>query len=130
MEPDLDPARVFVDGVATSNPVRIAGVLDPRVHLRALTPSGLVEEAGPADVVERVLGWFGHPDVFTLESWTVEGVGERVHLSYRFLLHDDEGWYRIDQEAFADVARGRIAAIDLVCSGFEPVAAPDLVVLV
>jgi len=40
-------------------------------------------------------------------------------LSYRFRLHDEDGWQLIEQHLMADVAPdGRLEAFDLLCSGF------------
>jgi NAD(P)-dependent dehydrogenase (short-subunit alcohol dehydrogenase family) len=67
------------------------------------------------------------PDVLELEGWTVEEVGQRAHVSNRFLVHDEDGWFRLEQEGFVDVLGGRITSIDLLSSGFERVDVLDLV---
>ena len=48
-----------------------------------------------------------------------------MRFRYRFRGFDSEdGWTVMEQTGFVDAAEGRIAAIDLVCSGDRPVPAP------
>jgi hypothetical protein len=129
MEPDLEPARLFVDAVASRNHARLRHALAPHVRLRALTSCGLQQSHGADAVADHVLAWFGDPDVLRLETYLIEPIGERIHLHYRFLLHDLGGWFRLEHDAFVNPAGSHLAAIDLVSSGLEPVAPPSVVVL-
>jgi TusA-related sulfurtransferase len=55
----------------------------------------------------------------------LEPIADRTSAGYRFLLHDHDGWQKVEQQAFMDVDdEGRIEAIDLLCSGFRPTGEP------
>jgi TusA-related sulfurtransferase len=60
------------------------------------------------------------------QSVRVEPLADRISAWYRFLLHQQEGWEVIEQQMYLDVdEQGRVAAIDLLCSGFRPTGGPE-----
>jgi len=112
----------FVAGLVAQDFVRLGGALAPDAHLRALLPAGLREWTGADVIADRFAGWFGETERFDgLESAVAE-VGGRVHLRWRLRLEAERlgpGAYVVEQVGYADVdARGRIAGLDLVCTGF------------
>jgi hypothetical protein len=83
-----------------------------------------MEWQGSEAVTEAFRSWFGERNEFELVDATVGEVGGRLHLSWRFRLRPapfgiGDGWHVIEQQAYAD-ATDTIAALDLLCSGFQP----------
>jgi hypothetical protein len=113
--------RAFLAALTSRDFVRVQASLDPEIRFRGLLPGGLRELSGAAAVTDQLRSWFGEPDVFEVEGSGAEDMVDRLRISYRFRLHDEQGWTVIEQVAFCDADDGRIEQIDLVCSGFRPV---------
>lgn len=47
----------------------------------------------------------------------VAAVFGRLRVTYRLRVHDEEGWWLFEQQAYCDVEGGRIASMDLLCTG-------------
>lgn len=91
----------------------------PDVRFRALIPPGAREASGCDEASGYLQRWFGAADRVELVRSDVHAVGDRVSLRYAFRIHEDR-WYDVEQQAFCTMADGRIASIDLLCSGFRP----------
>ena len=91
---------------------------------RALTPSGLKERAGR---MKRPLiaAWFGDSTVIDLVDARTDEVGGRLLLTYRFEGVEEGQPYVVQQELFCTLDHGKIAAADLLCSGFLPRRRPS-----
>jgi TusA-related sulfurtransferase len=114
-------AKRLVEAIAARDFEAIAGALAPDARFRYLIPSGPSQIAGAATVAAKFVQWFGDADGFTVQSVRVEPLADRISARYRFLLRGQEGWELIEQQLYLDVDQdGRIAAIDLICSGFRP----------
>jgi TusA-related sulfurtransferase len=110
----------FVEAVALRDYKGIFGALSPDARFRYLLPRGPGELAGAADVAAKYFQWFGDVDSLEVRSIRVEPLPDRTSLRYRFRLHKPDGWKEIEQQLYLDVDEGgRIAAIDLLCSGFR-----------
>lgn len=122
---DLTLARAFLDGLGAQDVSIVRGALAPQVQLRALLPGGLHEWTGAEVVSRRFERWFGAAELEALEARVVEVV-DRAHLTWRFRIRArrlGEGTFVVGQSAYADLdARGAIARLDLVCTGFMPEA--------
>ena len=46
-----------------------------------------------------------------------------IRIAYRIHEHEPDGWYLVEQVAYATVGEDGIADMNLACSGFRPV--PD-----
>jgi TusA-related sulfurtransferase len=122
MERFTPVARLFVEALAARDYKAIFGALARDVRFRFLIPPGPGEVGGAADVAAKYFDWFGEADALQVEAVLVDPLPDRLSARYRFLLHKEEGWKVIEQQTYLDVdEQGRIAAIDLVCSGFRPV---------
>lgn len=123
--PDLTLARSFLTGLAAQDVTILRKALAPQVHLRALLPGGLREWSGPEAVAHRFERWFGAAELEALEVRAL-AVVDRVQLIWRFRIRArrlGEGTFVVGQTAYADLdARGAIAQLDLVCSGYLPEA--------
>jgi TusA-related sulfurtransferase len=114
----------LVDGLASRGFSEVRSLLADQVRFRMLLPSGPATESDADASIERLIGWFGDADVFEVDSTSVGEVEGRATVTYRFRLHEPEGWRVIEQHLMLDVgADGRVEAIDLLCSGFRSITA-------
>jgi hypothetical protein len=122
--PESAPAGSFLDGLAAQDFARLGGALAADACLRALLPSGLWEWAGADAIAHRFERWFGDTEDFDLVEAAVGEIGDRLHLHWRLRLRAERlgtGWFTIEQQAYADTDNsGRIARLDLLCTGYRP----------
>jgi hypothetical protein len=122
--PESAPAGSFLEGLAAQDFARLGGALTEDACLRALLPSGLREWAGAGAIVGVFARWFGDTEDFELIEATVGEVAGRLHLHWRPRLRAARlgpGWFTVEQQAYADTdASGRIARLDLLCTGYLP----------
>ena len=122
--PELAAAGSFVAGLAAQDFGALGGALAGGACLRALLPSGLREWAGARAIADRFAFWFGDTRDFELIEAAVGEVGGRLHLYWRLRLRAERlgpGWFGVEQQAYADTGvGGRIARLDLLCSGYRP----------
>jgi TusA-related sulfurtransferase len=117
--------EAFVNALADRDFERLRAAIADDVRFRLLLPKGPQAHSGVNETVESFVRWYGDVDELHLESSRVEAVAGRLVLTYRFRLHDEDGWQVIEQHVVADVAPdGRLETIDLLCSGFLPVIGP------
>jgi TusA-related sulfurtransferase/ketosteroid isomerase-like protein len=125
-EQTRDAAKQLVEAIAARDFEAIAGALAPDARFRYLIPPGPSQIAGAAAAAAKFLQWFGDADVLTLQNVRVEPLADRISARYRFQLRGQEGWEVIEQQLYLDVDdAGRIAVIDLLCSGFRPTGGPE-----
>jgi TusA-related sulfurtransferase len=122
---ERDRGRAFVEALAVQDFEALRALLSEDIRFRMLLPPGPQQEDGAASTAGRFMSWFGDVDELELQASTVDCVADRLAVSYRFRLHDSDGWQLIEQHLVVDVADdGRMQAIDLLCSGFRPLAKP------
>jgi TusA-related sulfurtransferase len=124
MTPDRT-ARRHVDAVAARDRDGIVETLAPDVSFRYLIPPGPGQVVGAASAADTYLSWFGGAQQLEVQNVLVRQVSDRHSVRYRFLVHREAGWEVIEQHSFLDVDEERITTIDLLCSGFRPVAIPQ-----
>jgi TusA-related sulfurtransferase len=119
-----DPGAVggeFVDALAARDASRIAACFRPDARLRALVPSGPQEHSGRAALAKRLVSWFEEAATIRVLDRCAEPLADLLHLRYRFREGYADGESEIiEQDAFCRVEKGRIVAMDLVCSGHRP----------
>ena len=93
----------------------------PDVHSRLLSPNRFVTFDSADDLVVKFTQWFGECSNFTVEHSRIELVGDRMGIFYRFLLREQGQWFVVEQQLYCTLHDGRIAQLDLLCSGFQPV---------
>lgn len=122
--PEPTPAGSFLEGLATQDFGELGGALAAGACLRALLPSGLREWAGAEAIADRFARWFGDTKDFELLEAAVGEVGGRLQLHWRLRLRAERlgrGWFTVEQQAYADTDdSGRIARLDLLCTGYRP----------
>jgi SnoaL-like protein len=122
--PESAPAGLFLEGLAAQDFARLGGALAEDARLRALLPAGLHEWAGAEAIARRFAHWFDDTEAFELVEAAVGEVGGRLHLHWRLRLRAQRlgpGWFTVEQQAYADTGDGgRIAQLDLLCTGYRP----------
>ncbi|MFY9649622.1 hypothetical protein [Trebonia sp.] len=119
-------AAAFLQGLADQDFATLGGALAADARLRALVPRGLREWTGGEAVAGQFARWFGDTEDFELVEATLGDVGGRLQLRWRLRLRAERlgaGWFTVEQQAYADAGEdGRIARLDLVCTGYRPEA--------
>ena len=122
--PQFALAGSFLEGLAAQDFTKLSGALAPGIRLRALLPPGLMEWTGAEVIAGRFARWFGDTEDFELLEATVGEVGGRLHLHWRLRLRAERlgaGWFTVEQQVYADTDEsGRIARLDLLCTGYRP----------
>ena len=123
VRPQSGTAWSFVEGLAAQDFARLGGALAAGAHLRALLPPGLHEWTGAEAIADRFACWFGDTEDFELLEAAIGEVGGRLHLRWRLRLRAGRlgaGWFTVEQQAYADTGEGgRIARLDLLCTGYR-----------
>lgn len=121
-----NPGTTLVAALAERDFGRLAGTLAPGVRMRALIPPGPVEVSGTEAAAARFASWFGETDGLELVHSGSHEVGDRLHVFYRLRVkRPGDSWKVIEQHLFCELDEGRIASLDLVCSGFRPERSAD-----
>ena len=116
----------FLEALTALEFTAARALLAEDVRFRMLVPSGLMTESDADATIGRFIGWFGDADPFEVEASSSGEVEGRVAITYRFRLQAADGWQVIEQHLMLDVgADARIAAIDLLCSGFRSIAVSE-----
>jgi len=124
----LELGHRFVDAMAARDWTALRACLGAAVRFRALVPNEekpFRDWTGPEETLAQLQRWFDDSDVLELEQRHVERVADKTHVTYRFHGHDEDGWFRVEQQAYLLVDAGEIGRIDLVCSGFREIPRPD-----
>ena len=115
-----DLGDTLVAALAERDFDRLAGTLAPDVRMRALIPPGPIELSGAKPAAARFATWFGESDGLELVRSGSDEVGDRLHVFYRLRVkRPGDPWKVIEQHLFCALDEGRIAALDLLCSGFR-----------
>jgi hypothetical protein len=113
-------ASAFVDGVAAASARDIAACFAPDARLRGLIPPGPVERIGALAVGELIASWFADSEPLTLTDSSIDQVGDRLHISYRFEGTELGEDFTVQQQVYAEIVDGRLKDVTLLCSGFRP----------
>jgi hypothetical protein len=122
--PQFARAGSLLEGLAGQDFAQLGSALAAGARLRALLPPGLREWTGAQVIADQFALWFGNTQDFDLVEATVGEVGGRLHLHWRLRLRAERlgtGWFTVEQQAYADTDDGgRIAQLDLLCTGYRP----------
>jgi hypothetical protein len=100
---------------------RLAETLTPDVRMRALIPPGPIELSGADTAAAKFSSWFADAEEFELIRSGSETVADRLHVFYRLRVKKPGDHRKIvEQHLLCALDGGRIAALDLVCTGFRP----------
>ena len=113
-------AEQLVAGIAAQDAAAIAACFAEDVQFRALTPPGLRERSGAAEVGALIAMWYSESTVLDLAEARAHQIDDRLHISYRFTGVENDEPYVVEQHLFCTVREGKIGQADLLCSGFRP----------
>jgi hypothetical protein len=111
--------------VARRDLPQLSAALTETVRLRALLPGGPAEVHGRDDVAARFRGWFAGFDTVEVVESAGEAVADRLLIHYRLHLSEAATRWVCTQTAICKVVDGRLAVIDLLCSGFREIENAD-----
>jgi hypothetical protein len=112
-------ATAIAAAVAGRDSAQLAAAVTDTVRLRALLPGGPIEEHGRAAVVARFGGWFADMDTVELVESAGEAVADRLLIHYRLHLAQRSTRWACTQTSICKIVDGRLATIDLLCSGLR-----------
>ena len=114
-------ATAIATAVAERDRVRLAAAVTDTVRLRALLPGGPIEEHGRDAVVARFDRWFADMDTVGLVESAGQALPGRLLIHYRLDLARRGTRWACTQTLVCKVDDGRLATIDLLCSGFREI---------
>jgi Sulfurtransferase TusA/SnoaL-like domain len=112
--------EAFLQALVSQDFVTLEALFSPEARFRSLVPNGERFGQTAAEAVGWLKRWFGGADSLEVLQCSVAMMIDRLYLSYRLRVHDEDGWTVIEQQAFCTVKDGKIANMALVCSGFRP----------
>ena len=115
-------ATSIASAVAGRDSAGLAAAVTDTVWLRALLPGGPIEEHGRDAVVARFSGWFADMDTVGVVESAGEAVADRLLIHYRLDLARRGTRWACTQTSICKVKDGRLATIDLLCSGFREIS--------
>jgi hypothetical protein len=118
-----DAVERFLHSLETRDFETLADCFAPDAKLRALLPSRIREEDGRDAIEARYRFWLGDLGDYELLRTASDTVVDRALVRYRVRGVDPEdGPSEMEQHGYATVEDGRITALNVVCSGFRPLA--------
>jgi len=114
-------AAAIAAAVAGRDSARLAAAVTDTVRLRALLPGGPIEEHGRDAVVARFARWFADMDAVDLVESAGEAIADRLLIHYRLDLAQRGTRWACTQTSICKIVDGRLATIDLLCSGFREI---------
>jgi ketosteroid isomerase-like protein len=108
----------LVAAIAAQDAAAIADCFSHEAEFRALTPYGVRERKGADETAALIAAWYSDSTVIDLVDARTDEVGGRLHLTYRFEGIEDGQPYVVQQHLFCTLDAGKIAAANLLCSGF------------
>lgn len=123
--PDVMPLGAeLIAAVVAHDFDRARSLLADTVELKGYTPSKGYFELQGAEAVMKLLAEWYEPADQSLEAIETGQVPGRHRVGYRVRWSTPEmGAHVFEQQAYYDVADGRISGLQLVCSGDRPVTA-------
>ncbi len=118
----IAPGAQLIEALTTRDFDRARSLLAPDIEFKAYTPTKHFFELSGADAVMTLLReWYDAESV--IEGIETERIVDRQRVGYRIRWTSPEGAaFVFEQQAFYDVAEGRITQLQLVCSGDRPLA--------
>jgi hypothetical protein len=117
--------RRFVDSIVAHDWDGLAACFTEGARFTAVVPreNAFRDRQGREAAAKQLQAWFGDADVTELVESEVEPLADRVRIVYRIHEHEPDGWYLVEQVAYATLGQGGFAEMNLACSGFRSV--PD-----
>jgi hypothetical protein len=114
--------RRFVAAIVAQDWEALASCFAPDTRFVAVVPKeNAFREPTGRKAASKLQVWFGDADVTELVTSEVEPLADRVRIVYRIHEHEPDGWYLVEQIAYATLGDEGFADMNLACSGFRPV---------
>jgi hypothetical protein len=113
-----------VAGIAARDEDVIAACFAADAEFRALIPPGVRERKGAAEAAALIAAWFRDSTELDLVEKRADRVGDRIHISYRFVGVEEGQPYIVEQHLNCAVSDEKIQRADLLCSD-SALDAPD-----
>lgn len=119
----------LLDAITRRDFDALASCLTPDVRFRGLVPRGPIASDTAAETAARFRTWFGGEEEFEVVDASIGQIGTRLYLRWRIRMWPaaDPGAERLVEQHVFTTGVERVAALDLLCSGFHsahPDAAP------
>jgi hypothetical protein len=108
--------------VARRDPQRLAALLTGTARLRALLPGGPIEAHGGENAAACLCAMFADFDTVDVVESAAEPVVDRLLVHYRLRVGQATTRWVCTQTAVCSVVDGRLAVVNLLCSGFREVS--------
>jgi ketosteroid isomerase-like protein len=118
-----DLGRQFAAAYAARDAAVLRALFSEEVSFRGLTPGRDWQADTAVELIDGVLlgCWLEPSDVVDrVEAVETAMVGTRGRLGYRLRGVNPDGRFVVEQQAFFDVADGKITWLRMLCSGFQP----------
>jgi hypothetical protein len=114
----------FARALAAKDFDTVVELLHPEIDFRGLTPRRNWEADNPADVVQGILRtWFEDSDeIDELVNLETDSFADRERIGYRFRVHNPDGEFLVEQQAYLAERDGRIGWMRVLCSGYRPLS--------
>jgi len=111
----------FAEALAAKDFDTVASLVNPEISFKALTPGKHWDASNPAEVIEVLKQWFEPKDeIRELIDSSAGAVGDRPHVSYRFLVSNPDGDFHVEQHMYYEHDENTITMMRILCSGFRP----------
>jgi hypothetical protein len=112
----------FARAVAEKDFSAAVGLMSPDVDFRGMTPNQTWEASDPEAVGSEILArWFeDHDHIDDVIEVEHGRVGDRLRVRYLFAVHNDDGEFLTEQQAYYEVRDGAITWMRVLCSGWRP----------
>ena len=119
-EPSL--GERFARAVAAKDYEGLKSILHPTIDFRGMTPGASWEATDAETVIEEILQkWIeDHDSIDALLSIEEDHFSDRHRVGYRFAVHNQDGPFITEQQAYYAVEDGRISFMRVLCSGWRP----------
>lgn len=115
-------ANRFLEAVGRRDYAALASCFAPDARLRGLVPARVREEEGPQAIADRYRIWLGDADEYEVPASSADELLGLVRLRYLVRTIDPETGAptEFEQTGYAQIVHGRIAVLNLVCTGNRP----------
>jgi len=112
----------FARALAAKDYDQLRALLHPEIDFRAMTPRRFWEASDPDTIVDEIVQtWFDASDeIDSLDALETDEIADAQRVGYRFSVHNPEGRFTVEQQAYLTERDGRIGWMRVMCTGFRP----------
>jgi TusA-related sulfurtransferase len=114
--------QAFLDALVRKDFDAIAATLAPGVTFRGLAPGENVVVSSATEAVACYRRWFGDKTDIEILERRDDVLVDKVRFSFEARLKRMDQPHVVSQSLVGDVEEGRFATLDLLCTGFRPLA--------